>query len=85
MSTDDIYHIYGDRWIIETNYNSLKNRFKIENYTSNTVENIKQDIYSTIFKYNISFSYNNICNKLIENKLSKQKNYVTVKNCHDRI
>ena len=24
MSTDDIYHIYGDRWIIETNDNKLK-------------------------------------------------------------
>ena len=26
MSTDDIYHIYGERWVIETNYNKLKNR-----------------------------------------------------------
>ena len=42
MSTEDIYHIYGERWIIETNYNSLKNRFYIENFTSNTAENIKQ-------------------------------------------
>lgn len=72
MSTEDIYHIYGERWIIETNYNSLKNRFKIENYTSNTPENIKQDVYSTIITYNIAFSYYNICNKLVQNKLIKK-------------
>ena len=72
MSTDEIYHIYGDRWIIETNYNTLKNRLKIGNYTSNTKENIKQDVYSIIIKYNIAQSYNIICNKLLDNKLIKQ-------------
>ena len=72
MSTNDIYHIYGERWIIETNYNSLKNRFNIENFTSNTAENIKQDVYSTIIMYNISISYYNICNKLVENKMIKK-------------
>ena len=42
---------------------------KIENFTSNTFENIKQDMYSTIIRYNIAFSYNNVCNKLVENKM----------------
>ena len=72
MSTDEIYHIYGDRWIIETNYNTLKNRMKIENFTSNTKENIKQDVYSTVIKYNIAQAYNNICNKILDNELKKQ-------------
>lgn len=72
MSTDEIYHIYGDRWIIETNYNTLKNRIQIENFTSNTKENIKQDVYSTVIKYNIAQAYNNLCNKLLDNKLKKQ-------------
>lgn len=72
MSTDDIYHIYDERWIIETNYNTLKNRHEIENYTSNTKENIKQDVYSTVIRYNISFAYNNICNKKIENKMKRE-------------
>ena len=72
MSTEDIYNIYGERWIIETNYRYLKKRFKIENYTSNTKENIKQDVYSTILIYNICMKYYNICNKLVENKLIKE-------------
>ena len=72
MSTEDIYHIYGLRWTIETNYNTLKNRFEIENFTSNTKENIKQDIYATVIKYNIGFNYYSICNKLVENKIRKE-------------
>ena len=72
MSTEDIFHIYGERWIIETNYNTLKNRHEIENYTSNSKENIKQDVYSTIINYNISIAYYNLCNKLVENKLKKE-------------
>ena len=72
MTTDQIYHIYGDRWIIETNYNTLKNRLEIENYTSNTKENIKQDVYSTVINYNIAMNYYNVCNKLIKNKMIKQ-------------
>ena len=72
MSTEDIYHIYGLRWTIETNYNTLKNRFEIENFTSNTKENIKQYIYATVIKYNIGFNYYSICNKLVENKIRKE-------------
>lgn len=72
MSTEDIFHIYGERWIIETNYNTLKNRFEIENYTSNSKENIKQDVYSIILRYNIYMKYYNICNQLVENKLIKE-------------
>ena len=73
MSTEDIYHIYGLRWTIETNYNTLKNRFEIENLTSNTKENIKQDVYATIIKYNIGFNYYNTCNKSVENKIQERK------------
>ena len=72
MTTDEIYHIYGDRWIIETNHNTLKNRHEIENYTFNEKENIKQDVYSTLINYNISMNYYNICNKLVENKMRKE-------------
>jgi len=73
MSTDDIYHIYGERWVIETNYNKLKNRHEIENFTSNKLKNIKQDVYSTLITYNITMEYNNICNKILENKMKKQR------------
>ena len=72
MSTEDITHIYHDRWIIKTNYDALKNRLEIENFTSDTKENIKQDVYSTILIYDIYMAYFNICNKLIENKLIKE-------------
>ena len=73
MSTDDIYHIYSDRWIIETNYNKLKkNRLEIENYTSDNRKNITQNVYSTVINYNVVTSYIKICNKLVENKFKKK-------------
>ena len=72
MSTEDIYQIYGLRWIIEANYYTLKNRFEIENFTSNTKENIKQDVYTAVIKYNIGFNYYNICNKRVENKIRER-------------
>ena len=34
MTIDDLEYIYCKRWGIETNYNTLKNRFYIENYSS---------------------------------------------------
>ena len=30
MSTEDIFHIYGERWIIETNYKTLKKDSKLK-------------------------------------------------------
>ena len=38
MTIDDLKYIYGKRWGIETNYNTLKNRFYIENYSSKKKE-----------------------------------------------
>ena len=34
MTIDDLEYIYSKRWGIETNYNTLKNRFYIENYST---------------------------------------------------
>ena len=46
MTIDDLKYIYGKRWGIETNYNTLKNRFYIENYSSKKRKGIEQDLYS---------------------------------------
>ena len=32
ISTNDIYHIYSERWIIETNYNSLKKQIQYRKF-----------------------------------------------------
>ena len=71
MTIDDLKYIYKKRWGIETNYNTLKNRFYIENYSSKKRIGIEQDIYSKFLLYNI-FNYL----KLIFNKLIMINKYL---------
>ena len=66
---EDLEYIYHKRWGIETNYNTLKNRFYIENYSSKKRRGIEKDVYSKFFIFNI-FHYL----KLVFNMLIKMKN-----------
>ena len=75
MTIDDLEYIYSKRWGIETNYNTLKNRFYIENYSSKKRIGIEQDLYSKFLIFNI-FNYLKIkFNKLIKNKKEQLKDY----------
>lgn len=71
MTIDDLEYIYCKRWGIETNYNTLKNRFYIENYSSKKRTGIEQDVYSKFFIFNI-FNYL----KLIFNMLIMMNKYL---------
>ena len=51
---EDLKELYRMRWEIETNYNTLKNRFYIENYTGKRRITIEQDIYSKFLRFNIT-------------------------------
>ena len=62
---DDFKELYRLRWGIETNYNTLKNRLNIENYTGKRRITIEQDIYSQFLRYNIFQYYENYLNLLI--------------------
>ena len=53
LSTKEIGEIYKLRWRIETNYNTMKNRIYIENYSGKRRICIEQDIYSKFIKFNI--------------------------------
>ena len=71
MTIDDLEYIYYKRWGIETNYNTLKNRFYLENYSSKKRIGIEQDVYSKFFIFNI-FNYL----KLVFNMLIMMKKYL---------
>ena len=45
--------LYFKRWPIETKYNMLKNKLKIETLSGKTVVSLYQDFYATIFIGNI--------------------------------
>ena len=72
MTTDDICEIYHQRWGIETNYNTLKNRHYIENYSGKQRITIEQDIYSKFLRYNIFCHYKNYFYNLINSKKRKK-------------
>lgn len=72
MTTEDICEIYHQRWGIETNYNTLKNRYYIENYTGKRRITIEQDIYSKFLRYNIFCHYKTYLNFIINKRKRKQ-------------
>ena len=72
MTTNDICEIYHQRWGIETNYNTLKNRYYIENYTGKRRITIEQDIYSKFLRYNIFCHYKNYFYNLINSRKRKK-------------
>ena len=75
LGTKEIGEIYKLRWGIETNYNTMKNRIYIENYSGKRRICIEQDIYSKFLKFNI-FQYLKIkFNKLIKNKKEQLGDY----------
>ena len=48
----EIKELYKNRWNIETSYNCIKSKLKIESFTGNLPILIKQDIYAQILVYN---------------------------------
>ena len=66
MTIDDLKYMYSKRWGIETNYNTLKNRFYIENYSSKKKNGHRAGLILQILhiqhiqlpKINIQHSYN---------------------------
>lgn len=72
MTTEDICEIYHQRWGIETNYNTLKNRYYIENYSGKRRIAIEQDIYSKFLRYNIFCHYKSYLNFMINKRKRKQ-------------
>ena len=76
FTIEDFKKLYNLRWGIETNYNTMKNRLNIENYTGKRKITIQQDIYSKFLKYNIFQYYETYFNLLI-NKTKRQKGIKT--------
>jgi len=45
--------LYFKRWPIETEYNEIKNKLEIENFSGKLVDNIRQDFYATMILANL--------------------------------
>ena len=65
--------LYFKRWKLETYYDELKNKLKIEEFSGYSNQSILQDFYSTLFVSNIQTLIENEINEEIE-KESETKN-----------
>ena len=45
--------LYFKRWPIETQYNTLKNKLEIENFSGRTLISVQQDFYATMYLSNL--------------------------------
>ena len=68
MSVEDLKYIYKLRWGIEVNFNTLKHRFNIENFTGTIKITHQQDLYSQFLTYNIFCYVNNLLNLKLEKR-----------------
>lgn len=50
----DFAELYHLRWGIETKYDDLKNKLRIENFTGNTPIAIRQDFFATLYLANLA-------------------------------
>ncbi len=53
FNIDELKYLYHLRWNIETAYNTLKQRMKFEEFSGKRERLIRQDIYCSIWVYNI--------------------------------
>ena len=72
-NTYEIAGLYKDRWEIEVNYDRLKNKMELENYSGKLENTIKQDFYSSIYIFNLAMILRNNIQKHLERKNKKKR------------
>lgn len=64
-SIEEIIHLYGNRWSIETGYDVLKNKLEMERVTSEKSELILQELYAQVIVYNLAAMIKKESDKII--------------------
>ena len=72
-NTYEIAGLYKDRWEIEVNYDRLKNKMELENYSGKLENTIKQDFYSSIYIFNLAMILRNNIQKHLKRKNKKKR------------
>jgi hypothetical protein len=72
-TSQELKELYGERWGIETEYDVLKNKLHIENFSGKRRITIEQDFYSQILMHNMLIEIKHQCNQKII-KIKKYKN-----------
>lgn len=77
ISFEECKSLYFKRWGIETNYDILKNKLQIENFSGDSVKVIKQDFFATIFLANIATLIEEDAEIVYKSNNNSQKNTIT--------
>ncbi len=54
FTSEDFKQLYHLRWEIETNYDDIKNKFELENFSGTSPLAVKQDFFATMFLRNMA-------------------------------
>lgn len=65
-SLSELKELYNIRWKIETNYDKMKNKLRIEEYSGRKDINIQQDFYAKTYLFNLYQAINNTSRKKLE-------------------
>ena len=71
--TLEIGELYRQRWEIEVNYDRLKNKADLENYSGKLELTIKQDFHAKIYIFNLAMILRNNIRKHLERKNEKKR------------
>jgi hypothetical protein len=75
-SIDDLKHLYGMRWAIETSYGMQKNQLQLEQFSGHRVICIQQDFYASVFVGNLQSLINKQCDDYLQGiNLRREYNY----------
>ena len=69
MSVEDLKEIYKLRWGIEVDFDTLKNRFGIENFSGSIKLTHQQDLYSQFVIFNVYCYINNLLNMKLQREI----------------
>ena len=66
--------LYFMRWSIETEYDALKKKLEIENFSGRLVDNIRQDFYATMLLTNLAANFYEEAQEEVDKEQSGKKN-----------
>ena len=66
--------LYFKRWSIETEYDVLKKKLEVENFSGRLVDNIRQDFYATMILTNLAANFYEEGQEAVERKQKDKRN-----------
>ena len=81
---DELFELYGKRWGIETDYNTLKNKIQVEAWSGLTETAMLQDFWASLFLNNLVLIEKFHADTLIaQNRANKNNKYIYKANLNE--